>query len=31
MATSATDKQRKRINKKINTVVGDLNYLIAND
>jgi hypothetical protein len=31
MATSATDKQRKRINKKINKLVGDLNYLIAND
>jgi hypothetical protein len=31
MTTSATDKQRKRINKKINKLVGDLNYLIAND
>ncbi|WP_077288392.1 DUF6279 family lipoprotein [Cognaticolwellia aestuarii] len=31
MATSATDKQRKRINKKINKLVGDLKYLIAND
>jgi len=31
MVTSANDKQRKRINKKLDKVIGDLEYLINND
>ena len=30
MMSTANDKQRKRINKKLNKVIGDLEYLIAN-
>ena len=31
MVTTANDKQRKRINKKLNKVIGDLEYLINDD
>ena len=31
MVSTASDKQRKRINKKIDKVIGDLAYLINND
>ena len=31
MVTTANDKQRKRINKKLDKVIGDLEYLITND
>lgn len=31
MVTTATDKQRKRINKKIDKILGDLEYLINDD
>tara|TARA_R110000744_G_scaffold107699_2_gene204235 strand:- start:15599 stop:16447 length:849 start_codon:yes stop_codon:yes gene_type:complete len=31
MVNTANDKQRKRINKKIDKVIGDLEYLINND
>ncbi len=31
MVTTATDKQRKRINKRLNKVLGDVEYLIKND
>jgi hypothetical protein len=31
MTTNATDKQRKRINKKLNKVIGDLEYLTHED
>ena len=31
MVSSINDKQRKRINKKLNKVIGDLEYLMTND
>ena len=31
MATNANDKQRKRINKKLNKVIGDLDYLVDDE
>lgn len=31
MVTTANDKQRKRINKKLDKVIGDLEYLMSND
>jgi hypothetical protein len=31
MVTTASDKQRKRINKKLDKVIGDLAYLINDD